>query len=120
MRDPDRILAEAARTLDFSRPVALTMLGILGNVADYAEARTILARLLGALPSGSYLVLSDGADTSGEARSGHHAAKEQGHPYNARGVAQVAPGVVPIPRWRPASGAVPTATDGRRGVARKP
>src|SRR6185436_1115633 len=33
VEDPDRILSEAARTLDFSQPVALTMIGILGNVA---------------------------------------------------------------------------------------
>jgi hypothetical protein len=130
VQDPERILHEAARTLDFSRPVALTMLGILGNVADYDEARAILRRLLDALPSGSYLVLADGTDTSSEARSGHRAAKEQGHPYNARSVAQVEgyfeglvlvePGVVPIPRWRPGPGDVPAATDGRCGIGRKP
>ncbi|WP_436535550.1 SAM-dependent methyltransferase [Actinoplanes sp. HUAS TT8] len=130
VQDPERILTEAARTLDFSEPVGLTMLGILGNVADYDEAREILRRLLGALPSGSYLVLSDGTDSSSEARSGHRAAKEQGHPYNARSVAQVAgyfegldllePGVVPIPQWRPESDEVPTATDGSCGVGRKP
>ncbi|XVV10009.1 SAM-dependent methyltransferase [Actinoplanes sp. CA-131856] len=129
VQDPELILREAARTLDFSRPVGLVMLGILGNVADYDEARAILRRLLGALPSGSYLVLSDGTDTSSEARSGHQAAKDQGHPYNARSVAQVEgyfeglelvePGVVPIPQWRPGDGEVPPATDGRSGVGRK-
>ncbi|MEV6347926.1 SAM-dependent methyltransferase [Actinoplanes sp. NPDC051851] len=130
VEDPGRILAEAARTLDFSRPIALTMLGILGNVADYDQAREILRHLLGALPSGSYLVLSDGTDTSSSARSGHQAARDRGHPYNARSVAQVegyfegltllAPGVVPIPQWRPGTGEVPQAMDGRCGVALKP
>jgi hypothetical protein len=130
VQDPERILSEAARTLDFGKPVALTMLGILGNVADYDEARSILRRLLEALPSGSYLVLADGTDTSSEARSGHQAAKDQGHPYNARSVAQVEgyfegldliePGVVPIPQWRPGADDVPSATDGRCGIGRKP
>src|SRR5690349_15473270 len=32
VRDPQRILAEAARTLDFSRPVALMLLGIVNFV----------------------------------------------------------------------------------------
>jgi SAM-dependent methyltransferase len=130
VQDPERILREAGRTLDFGRPVALMMLGILGNVAEYDEARAILRRLLAAVAPGSYLVLSDGTDTSSEARSGHQVAKKQGHPYNARSVAQVEgffaglelvePGVVPIPRWRPGADSVPSATDGRCGVGRKP
>ena len=53
VEDPERILREAARTLDFTQPVALTMIGILGNVADYAQARAIVGRLLDAVPSGS-------------------------------------------------------------------
>jgi hypothetical protein len=32
VHDPDAILERAARTLDFSRPVALTMLGVLNFV----------------------------------------------------------------------------------------
>src|SRR5262249_40420027 len=34
VHDPDTILREAANTLDFSQPVAIMMLGILGNVED--------------------------------------------------------------------------------------
>ena len=33
VRDPDKILREAARILDFDQPVAVIMLGILGNIA---------------------------------------------------------------------------------------
>ena len=54
-RDPEKVLNGAAWTLDFGRPVALMMLGILGHVTDYDEARSIVARLVEAVPSGSYL-----------------------------------------------------------------
>ena len=55
VRDPDTILREAARTLDFSQPVALMMLGILGQVDDFDEPGSIVTWLLDALPPGSYL-----------------------------------------------------------------
>jgi hypothetical protein len=64
VRDTGEILHEAARTLDFSQPVALMMLGILGQVPDSADPASIVTRLLAALPPGSYLALSDGTDTS--------------------------------------------------------
>jgi hypothetical protein len=130
VEDPETILREAARTLDFSRPVALTMLGILGNVADYDEARDIVRRLLDAVPSGSYLMISDGTDTSPEIIEGQQKANQSGHPYNLRSPAQITgyfegldlvePGVVSIPHWRPEPGPVPTAMDGYCGLARKP
>ena len=34
-----------------SRPVALTLMGVLGHVTDYAEARSIVAGLLDGLPA---------------------------------------------------------------------
>ncbi|TLS43651.1 SAM-dependent methyltransferase [Streptomyces montanus] len=55
---PDTILQGAARTLDFSQPIAITMLGILNFVLDTDEAQSIVHRLLDAVPSGSYLVVS--------------------------------------------------------------
>ncbi len=50
VRDTEEILEQAARTLDFGQPVALMMLGILGQVPDSADPGSIVARLLGALP----------------------------------------------------------------------
>jgi len=58
LRDPDTILREATRTLDFTQPVALMLLGILNFILDDREAHTIVNRLLDALPSGSYLAVS--------------------------------------------------------------
>jgi len=64
VRDPDTIVREASRTLDFTQPVALMMLGIMGQIPDSDGPRLIVTRLLDALPPGSYLALSDGTDTS--------------------------------------------------------
>jgi O-methyltransferase involved in polyketide biosynthesis len=62
LREPDQILAAAARTLDFDQPVALMLLGIVGHMGDYDQARSIVKRLLDAVPSGSYLALDDGTN----------------------------------------------------------
>ncbi|MEU5883493.1 SAM-dependent methyltransferase [Spirillospora sp. NPDC047279] len=58
VRDPEAILDAAAATLDFSRPVALMLVGVMQFVEDDAEADSILRRLMSALPSGSHLVLT--------------------------------------------------------------
>jgi S-adenosyl methyltransferase len=112
LHEPEAIIAEAGRILDLDQPVALLMIGVLGHVEDDDEARSIVRRLLAGLPSGSFLVQCDGADTD----PAYVAALEQyrdsgGVPYNVRSRAQIAaffdglelvpPGVVPIPQWRP-------------------
>ena len=57
---PSAILADPRllETLDFSRPVALILAAILHFVPDEADPYAIVARLVGALPTGSYLVMS--------------------------------------------------------------
>ena len=130
VEDPDKILRAAADLLDFSQPVALTMLGLLGNVADYDEARSIVKRLVDAVPSGSWLAISDGTSTSDEIVEGQRIANQGGHPYHLRTVEEIVgyfdgldvvePGVVPISQWRPGPDALPTVVDGYCGVARKP
>ncbi|MGH3390585.1 MAG: SAM-dependent methyltransferase, partial [Actinomadura sp.] len=113
VRDPDTILREAARTLDFTQPVALMLMGILGLVSDYDEARSIVNRLMERLPSGSYLAIYDGTDTDpayveaiAQFNSGSGAV-----PYTPRSHGRIAryldgleplePGVVSVTRWRP-------------------
>jgi len=54
LRDPEAILAEAARTLDFGQPVALMLLGVLHHIPDTSEAQEIVRRLVAALAPGSY------------------------------------------------------------------
>jgi hypothetical protein len=112
LHDPDRIVADASRTLDFDQPVALLLIGVLGHVADYDDARSIVRQLLKGLPSGSYLVQCDGDDTSAAYNAAiEHYRDQGGVPYNVRtheqiagfyeGLDLVVPGVVPIPQWRP-------------------
>ncbi|WCN02490.1 SAM-dependent methyltransferase [Streptomyces sp. M92] len=57
LKSPARILEQAARTLDFSRPVALCLVAVLHFVED-EEAYPIVRELMDALPAGSRLVLS--------------------------------------------------------------
>jgi hypothetical protein len=58
IQEPDYILQEAARTLDFTQPVGLMLLGILNFITDTEKVHDIVNRLLENLASGSYLVIS--------------------------------------------------------------
>jgi hypothetical protein len=133
VRDPERILRLAARTLDVGQPVGLMLLGILGHVADDAEARSIVRRLLDGLPPGSYLTICDGTnDTSQAGVEAQRRYNQSGAvPYRLRSSGQIAeffdglelvePGVVSCPRWRPDPGdAVAAELDQVAGVGRKP
>jgi hypothetical protein len=134
VHEPDKILQDAARTLDFTKPIALMMLGILGHVTDYDEARSIAKRLVDALPSGSYLVINDGTNVvTPEARNrAAQASVEAGTPYIPRTPDQIAryfdgldlldPGVISTPRWRPNTGTPDEIAelDVFCGVGRKP
>jgi S-adenosyl methyltransferase len=135
LRDPDAIVQAAAKILDFSQPVALMLMGILGHVGDYDEARSIVKRLLDPLPSGSYLVLYDGTDIDQADVEAQRQYNESGAvPYHLRSPKQIAgffeglelvePGVVSCPRWRPdpadVSGGLPPEVGASGGVGRKP
>jgi hypothetical protein len=113
VRDVDRIVAAAGRTLDFTRPIAVMMLGILGNIADYNEAREIVRRLMAAVPPGSYLAVNDGTkDAKAQvAQAAADVRAEAGDPYRLSTPAQIAgyfeglhliePGVARTAAWRP-------------------
>ncbi|MEO3873448.1 SAM-dependent methyltransferase [Nonomuraea sp. B12E4] len=58
LRDPDTILREAGRTLDFTQPVVIMLLGVVNFIDDTEEALGVVRRLLDAVPSGSYLALT--------------------------------------------------------------
>jgi hypothetical protein len=60
LRDPDKILEHARRTLDFSQPVALMLVAILHFIREDEDPYGLVRRLIDALPSGSYLVISHG------------------------------------------------------------
>jgi O-methyltransferase involved in polyketide biosynthesis len=133
LRDPDTILQQAARTLDFTQPIAIMLMGILGHIAEDEQAQSIVKRLLGGVPAGSYLTMNDGTDTSQEVVEAARIWNESANPtYHLRspdriarffdGLELVEPGVVSPPRWRPepsASG-LPAEIDSACGVGRKP
>ena len=58
LRDTGPILQRAAAVLDFGQPVAVMLLGILQGIPDQEEPGAIIARLMDAVPSGSYLALT--------------------------------------------------------------
>jgi O-methyltransferase involved in polyketide biosynthesis len=71
LRDPAAILAAAANTLDLTKPVAVMLFQVLHFIPDADDPYGIVARLMAAVPSGSYLVIvhasSDvGADVGSE------------------------------------------------------
>jgi hypothetical protein len=58
LRDTDTILRAAARTLDFTQPVAVLLIAILHVVEDADDPHAIVSRLLAEVPPGSHLVIS--------------------------------------------------------------
>ncbi|RKN41347.1 SAM-dependent methyltransferase [Streptomyces hoynatensis] len=134
LHEPEKILAEAGRTLDLSRPVALILSGILGHVPSHREACSLVRRLMAGLSSGSYLSLNEGTDTDPEYVAAQRAYNESGAiPYHLRPMTEIAayfdgldlvePGVVQVPRWRPDHGPGrprPADIGQAGGVARKP
>ncbi len=134
LRDPGKILAGAAETLDFSKPIAVILNGVLGHLTDTDEARSIVRKLMEAVPSGSYLSVMDGTSAiagrpAEEAQQGYNdsgalpyvlrAPQEIGSFFD--GLQLVEPGVASCTRWRP-EGPPSTAVeiDAFGGVGRKP
>ena len=112
LRDTSTILAGAARTLDFTQPVAVILIAVLHFIGDAEDPYGAVTRLMDAVPSGSYLVMGHAAsDIAPEA------AAELTERYNAMssatitprnreqvarfydGLEMVPPGLVPISDW---------------------
>ncbi|WP_033337677.1 SAM-dependent methyltransferase [Catenuloplanes japonicus] len=136
LRDPDRILTAAGLrdTLDLTQPVALMLVAVMHFFPEEFGPYGIVERLVRAMPSGSYLVMSNGtldhlspdeaAGLRGAfARSGEPAAPRTRAEF-ARffdGLELVAPGITSVADWR-ADGPHPTAAEAavHAGVARIP
>nr|MDT0659505.1 SAM-dependent methyltransferase [Micromonospora sp. DSM 115978] len=114
LHDPDTILREATRTLDFTQPVALTLLGVLNFIIDDEQARAIVDRLLDAVPPGSYLAIAHASNevNPDEAEAARRFWNENATPpITFRSAQQITgffdrtelldPGVVSCSRWRP-------------------
>jgi hypothetical protein len=136
LRDTGTVLREAARTLDFSQPIALMVMGTIEHVLDNTEAYAIVNQLLDPLPAGSYLALydptTDGVhgqamlqacqlwnDGGGTPPVAVRSSQEIARFFDR--VELVEPGVVPVPLWRPDPSqiGVPTEVNTFGGVGRK-
>jgi SAM-dependent methyltransferase len=112
-RDPRTILERAGAVLDFTRPVALSLIALLHFIADEDGAHDLVSTLVDALAPGSCLVLSAmTADFEPEnVRRGIDAYTARGVTLVARDRAELAafftgldlldPGVVSVADWRP-------------------
>ncbi len=133
LRDPEAIIAEAARTLDFDRPVGLMLLAVLQFVLDDQDPYGLVSSLMAALPSGSYLVISHPTDdfnpNQGESMKVYNERSvEEAVVRDKAGTARffdgldlLEPGVVPVATWRPDSDVTAArASSAWCGVARKP
>jgi hypothetical protein len=134
-REPDKILAGAAGLLDFGRPVAVLLIGLLQLIPDADSPHAIVARLVEAVPSGSWLAVYHPASDIDEQRVAEAVRRVntrtagtttlRTHAEIARffdGLELLAPGLVQVQRWQPGSAA---PDDGEQiaayaGLARKP
>jgi hypothetical protein len=119
LRDTGAVLTRAAELLDFSQPVAVTLLAILNSIPDSDGPHAIVARLLDAVPPGSYLAISHGASDlfSREALEDitdvmDRKMQQKIVPRTREQVARffegtdlVEPGLVRVEEWRPEPGA---------------
>jgi hypothetical protein len=115
LRDTKRILSQAAQLLDFTRPVAVSLLSILHAVLDSDQPLAIVATLLEAVPAGSYLAISHAAidlvdaETMQGLQDTFKGKVQQQFQWRTReevarffdGLELVEPGLVPVDQWRP-------------------
>jgi hypothetical protein len=134
LREPAAVVAGAARTLDFRKPVAIVLMAVLQHIPDEENPREVVAQLVDAVPGGSYLVVSHPAsdiDAQSMAEMARRLNRLMSQSVTLRSHTEVSrffdgldvaePGVVRIPEWRPdspAEAASPATMWG--GAARKP
>ncbi|UIX29751.1 SAM-dependent methyltransferase [Streptomyces sp. GQFP] len=138
-RDPEKILGLAAESLDFTRPIALSLVALthyLSDGPDGDDVHGLVKTYVDALAPGSYLILSQVTpDLSPEAiaKATEHF-RRSGTPFFPRpltefhhffdGLELLGPGVIPVYGWRPEPEDVAAQAEGivpvYAGVARKP
>jgi hypothetical protein len=115
LRDTGTILSQARQLLDFTRPVAVSLIAILNAIPDSDDPHGIVATLMDAVPPGSYLALTHlASDLLGrEMQDGLDDVREQmmhkEFAFRSReqvarffeGMDLVEPGLVRVEEWRP-------------------
>jgi len=134
LHDPRTILAQAAQTLDFSRPVAVMLLMTMQFIDDAKDPYGVVRTFMDATVAGSYLVLSHPArdDETGVANAATATyntmvATQMTRRTHAQilaffdGLELLEPGLVAPQDWRPAPGTEPAqVSPAFAGVARRP
>src|ERR1700761_1562966 len=120
LRDTGTILEQAAQLLDFTKPVAVTLLAIVHVIPAAADPHAIVAKVMDAVPSGSYLAISHaGSDLFDEDTRDSFGGvmkqmmRQRFRPRSREEVARfftgtdfVEPGLVSVEEWRPDPDAV--------------
>src|SRR5687767_1508145 len=111
IRDVADLMSGAAEVLDFNKPVAVLILGVLGHIHDTDHARSLVRQICAWLPSGSYLVISDGTlnearrkllgERGGGSAMRYHARKPEEIASFFEGLEWVEPGFTSVSLWRP-------------------
>jgi hypothetical protein len=136
LRDTETILSQAAKTLDFFRPVAVLLLQVLHFIPESDDPYAIVRRLMEPLVPGSYLVLVHGAsdneeDVSNETMARYNQMSPAPITLRRRdqvarffdGLEPVGPGLTLGTEWLTVTGEPGPDTGisfGHNGVARKP
>jgi hypothetical protein len=134
-RETGTILTEAGKLLDFGQPVAVMLIAVLHLIPEEDDPYQLVADLLAAVPSGSYLVVSHVASDLQRQSPGVNAAAARlsqvmFQRVTARSQDQVLklfngleilePGIVPVQDWRPDGPREGIRSAMRGGIGRKP
>jgi hypothetical protein len=118
LREPGNVLEQAARTLDFTKPIAVVVVGTLHLITDDEDPYGIVARLVTATVPGSYLLISHPAidveaETAARVQTSYNQNVATTMTRRTRdevarffdGLEILEPGIVQHHRWRPEPGA---------------
>jgi hypothetical protein len=103
LRDTPAILLRASQLLDFTRPVAVTLIALLHAIPDSDDPYGIVAALMDAVPSGSYLALTHlASDVGGQSIQQQYTSRNREQVARFfEGMDLVEPGLVRVEEWRP-------------------
>ncbi|MEU6021930.1 SAM-dependent methyltransferase [Micromonospora sp. NPDC048871] len=120
IRSPEAILQhpQVRQVLDFDRPIGLLLFAILHHLSDDEDPKGVAAKLIEALPSGSYVAISHFRDPGERHPEASRKAHEVERVFNeslgtgrwrtdeeilsfVEGLEVLEPGLVPLPEWRP-------------------
>jgi DNA-binding HxlR family transcriptional regulator len=135
IREPGKILARAAETIDLEQPVAVLMLMVLHFIPDGDDPGGIIRRLMQGIRGDRYLVIGHaGSDIAPEPAQAAAEKYNEASPASLRlrshaevasffdeaGLVMLQPGLVPLARWWPAEQDLPQDANGHVGIGWRP